>query len=183
MKLNKIMIAAVLAFGASSMMAQAANTGKVHFEGSIAKAACSMDQNSVEQTVKMGQIGDSSLLAGRDSTVKTPFQIKLKDCILPGDKDPAKTMTITFNGIKGAQDDMLQFGPMSSAKNAGVVISYGASTVKLGTPITIGELKAGADTEYTLDFTSHLRGNNDDAKNPIQAGSFFSTANFVVNYN
>lgn len=182
MKLNKIMIAAVLAFGASSMMAQAANTGKVHFEGSIAKAACSMDQKSVEQTVKMGQIGDSSLLNGRDSAVKTPFDIVLRDCILP-DAPTETAMTITFNGLKGVKDDMLQFGPMSTAKNAGVVISHGADTVKLGTPINIGVLKAGADTEYTLNFTSHLRGNGDDKNKPIQAGTFFSTANFIENYN
>ncbi len=78
---------------------------------------------------------------------------------------------------------ILNGGPMSTAKNAGVVISHGADTVKLGTPINIGVLKAGADTEYTLNFTSHLRGNGDDKNKPIQAGTFFSTANFIVNYN
>lgn len=62
MKLNKIMLAAVMAFGVSSL-AHAADQGhgKVTFSGSIIDAPCSIAPESLDQTVELGAISNVAL--------------------------------------------------------------------------------------------------------------------------
>ena len=56
MKLNKIMMAAVIAFGASSFTGSRSGHGKVTFTGSIIDAPCSIAPESIDQTVDLGQV-------------------------------------------------------------------------------------------------------------------------------
>lgn len=65
MKLNKIVMALVLAFSTVSG-AQAADQGhgKVTFTGSIIDAPCSITPQSIDQTVDLGQISKEALLSG-----------------------------------------------------------------------------------------------------------------------
>ena len=58
MKLNKLMLATVIAFASASVAHAASNqgSGKVTFTGEIIDAPCSVAPESVDQTVPMGQI-------------------------------------------------------------------------------------------------------------------------------
>ncbi|MGP2706387.1 fimbrial protein, partial [Serratia marcescens] len=80
MKLNKIMLTAVLAFGVSSL-AHAADQGhgKVTFTGSIIDAPCSISPETVDQTVDMGQVSNVALKNGGKSAPRQ-FDIKLEQC-------------------------------------------------------------------------------------------------------
>ena len=174
MKLNKIMMAALLAFGTISG-AQAADQGhgKITFTGSIIDAPCSIDPNSVDQTVELGAISNVSLLNGGNSDPK-PFEIHLEKCSL----DTAKLVTTTFDGAPG-KDGLL--GMTGDAKGASIAITDGSNNViKLGQPTTGQTISAGA-TEATLAFSAYLKGDGGDDKS-IVPGKFQSVANFILDY-
>lgn len=174
MKLNKIMMAAVLAFGTISG-AQAADQGhgKVTFTGSIIDAPCSIDPNSVDQTVDLGAVSNVSLLKGGNSAPK-PFDIHLEKCSL----ETAKLVTTTFDGAPG-KDGLL--GMTGDAKGASIAITDGNNNViKLGQPTTENTISAGS-TETTLSFSAYLKGDGGEAETIIP-GKFQSVANFILNY-
>lgn len=174
MKLNKIMMAAVLAFGTITG-AQAADQGhgKVTFTGSIIDAPCSIDSKSVDQTVDLGAVSNVALLKGGNSEPK-PFEIHLEKCSL----DTVKLITTTFDGAPG-KDGLL--GMTGDAKGASIAITDGSNNlIKLGQPTAGQNISAGA-TEATLAFSAYLKGDGGEAES-IVPGKFQSVANFILNY-
>ncbi|WP_426506281.1 fimbrial protein [Serratia proteamaculans] len=180
MKLNKIMMTAVLAFG-SMATAQAADPvpsvdqghGKVTFTGSIIDAPCSIAPDSVDQTVNLGAIANVTLANGGNSEPK-PFNIHLEKCSVA----TAKTVTTTFDGPAG-KGGLL--GMIGDAKGASIAITDGSSNViELG-KATAGQLISVGATEATLPFSAYLKGDGGDDKSIIP-GKFQSVANFTLNY-
>ena len=185
MKLNKIMIAAVLAFGASSMMAQAANqgSGTVTFNGEIIDAACSIAPGDIDQTVEMGQISNLSLKDGRESQLKQPVTIKLQDCTSATQKTVQTTFTGQPGGAAGNDNKMIGFGSGSTAKGASIVMTddeNGNAVIELGKATAGQGIKAGQETA-DLKFTAFLKGNG-GALDTIVPGAFTSVVNFALNY-
>lgn len=174
MKLNKIMLAAAMTLGAISM-ANAADQGHgtVTFTGSIIDAPCSIDPNTVDQTVDLGSVSNVALVDGGTSSPK-PFEIRLEKCSLA----TAKTVTTTFNGAAG-QGGLL--GMTGDAKGASIAITDGANDlIELGKP-TAGQLISAGATEATLGFSAYLKGDGGDATTIIP-GKFQSVANFMLDY-
>ncbi len=136
MKLNKIMLAAVMAFGVSTVANAAVKDqghGKVTFSGSIIDAPCSIAPESLDQTVELGAISNVALKSGGKSTPRN-FQIKLENCELTS-KDPGKnnTVALTFSGSASDVDAKL-LGITGTAKGAGIAITDGAgATIELET--------------------------------------------------
>ncbi|SPZ56579.1 Fimbria A protein precursor [Serratia quinivorans] len=182
MKLNKIMMAAVLAFGAVSV-AQAADIkdqghGTVTFTGSIIDAPCSIDPSSIDQTVDLGAVSNVALTDGGRSKPQN-FDIKLVNCSV----ETGKTVTTTFNGPAGGIKGSLGITG-GSAKGASIMMTDGNSNViELGKATTAQALTNGNNT---LSFTAYLQGNPNgtepEAKNVIVAGDFKSVSNFTLNY-
>ncbi|CAI1595574.1 fimbrial protein [Serratia quinivorans] len=180
MKLNKIMMAAVLAFGAASV-AQAADDhghGTVTFTGSIIDAPCSIDPTSIDQTVDLGAVSNVALTDGGRSKPQN-FDIKLVNCSV----ETGKTVTTTFNGPKGGIDGSL--GMTGTAKGASIMMTDGSSNViELGKATTAQALTNGNNT---LLFSAYLQGNPDggttpETKNVIVPGDFKSVSNFTLAY-
>ncbi|ANS43582.1 fimbrial protein [Serratia inhibens] len=173
MKLNKIMLATVLAFGVSSM-AHAADQGqgKVTFTGSIIDAPCSIAPESVDQTVDMGQISNVALKNGGKSMPRQ-FEIKLEQC----DTTTMKTVTTTFNGdSSSANPDLL--GIIGNASGASIAITDMASNlIKLGEATPPQTLNDGNNT---LRFAAYLQG--DGASAAIVPGDFTAIADFKLAY-
>lgn len=172
MKLNKIMLATVVAFGISSV-AHAANqgTGTVRFEGSIIDAPCSISADTINQTVQLGQVSSAALAKGGQST-PVSFDIKLENC----DINTKKSVRTTFNGaVSGVNSDLL--GITGTAQGAGVAISYGGTPVKLNTFTQAQNLNEGNNI---LQFAAYLQGESDDAV--ITPGNFYAVANFALDY-
>lgn len=173
MKLNKIMMAAVVAFGMSSV-AHAADQGHgtVTFTGSIIDAPCSIHPDSVDQTVEMGSISNAALKNGGKS-VPREFDIKLEQC----DTSTLKTVTTTFNGAASpANKDLL--GIIGTASGASIGITDMASNlVKLGEPTSPQTLNDGNNT---LRFAAYLQGDN--ASTGVVPGDFTAVADFKLAY-
>ncbi|BEM60672.1 fimbrial A protein [Serratia marcescens] len=179
MKLNKIMMAAVLAFGVTSV-AHAADQGHgtVTFKGAIIDAPCSITPETADQTVNLGQVSKVALKNGGQSTPKN-FQIKLENCEL-SDEKPGKnnTVSIKFTGAASVEDEAL-LGITGTAKGAGIAITDGSgSLVELGKASPAQTLGNGNNS---LNFSAYLQGNKaSDAT--ITPGDFQSVADFTLAY-
>ncbi|MBH3093036.1 fimbrial protein [Serratia ureilytica] len=179
MKLNKIMLAAVMALGVSSL-AHAADQGhgKVTFSGSIIDAPCSISPESVDQTVELGAISNVALKNGGKSTPRN-FQIKLENCELTtAGAGKNNAVSLTFTGSTSeANKDLL--GITGTAKGAGIALTDGSgSQIALGTPTNARTLQSGANT---LSFAAYLQGSS--ASNAvIVPGEFQSVADFTLAY-
>gem|GEM_PF-178687 len=70
------------------------NGGTVHFKGELVNAACSVNTDSSEQTVNLGQYRTAKFTKVGDTTSNIPFTIELNDC----DPAVAKTAAVAFTG-------------------------------------------------------------------------------------
>ncbi|MGQ3664455.1 fimbrial protein [Citrobacter braakii] len=176
MKLTKL--ALVLGFGISMAtgVATAADQGHgtVTFEGSIVDAPCSINSDSVDQTVQLGQVAASSLEDGGTST-PAKFSIKLGGCDVTTITDG---VSITFTGNADATTaDNLAFGAGSSAKGASIALADGeGKVIPLGTTSDPIALNGG---DNTLNFQAYLVGGTAS----VTPGSFTSVTNFTLAYN
>jgi P pilus assembly protein, pilin FimA len=173
MNLNKKILATVLVFGISSFAVNAADQGHgtVTFTGSIIDAPCSINPDSIDQTVNLGQVANVALEDGGTSTPR-PFQIKLENCTTA----TASTVETTFTGAEGANGLL---GITGNAKGASIAITDGTGTV-----VTLGEAtnpQAIQDGNNTLSFSAYLKG--DGTGVDIIPGDFQSIADFTLAYN
>ncbi|MEN5283223.1 fimbrial protein [Serratia marcescens] len=182
MKLNKIMMAAVLAFGVSSV-AHAADLqdqghGTVTFTGAIIDAPCSINPDSVDQTVNLGQISNVALKGGGKSTPRN-FFIKLENCDLTTTgADKNNTVKLTFTGAASSAVPGL-LGITGTAKGAGIAITDGSgNNIKLGTATDAQTLQDGNNT---LSFAAYLQGAA-ASTTAIVPGEFQSVADFTLAY-
>uniref|UniRef100_UPI002AA0DBA4 fimbrial protein n=2 Tax=Serratia TaxID=613 RepID=UPI002AA0DBA4 len=132
MKLNNIMMAAVVAFGmSSSAFAADQGHGKVTFTGAIIDAPCSINPQSIDQTVELGQISKVALLNGGQSTPRN-FAIDLENCTFAIDQatgNPQKNkVTLTFTGMESKANNGL-LGITGTAQGASVAITDGSGQV------------------------------------------------------
>lgn len=81
MKLNKIALAAMITLVVSHFANADQGHGKVKFTGSIIDAPCSINPESVDQTVDLGQISNVALQNGGKSTPR-PFSLIWKTVLL-----------------------------------------------------------------------------------------------------
>ncbi|MEX3098854.1 fimbrial protein [Serratia ureilytica] len=169
MKLNKIMLAVSVVIGVTSF-AHAADQGHgtVTFHGSIIDAPCSIDPDSVDQKIELGDISNVALDDSGTSTPKA-FQIHLKSC----STETLKTVTTTFTGAQGKDGKL---GITGSAAGAGIVLTNGD-----GSKITLGKAtnaQSIQDGDNTLSFSAYVQG--DGAS--VTPGEFNGIADFTMAY-
>ncbi|POA89896.1 Pilin (type 1 fimbria component protein) [Pseudomonas sp. NFPP10] len=187
MKFNKLAIVTALMLGVACGV-QAADEdpapapapakdqghGRITFTGAIIDAPCSIDPNSVDQTVELGSISNITLANSGNSEPK-PFEIRLEKCSLA----TAKNVKTTFDGPAGAGGLL---GITGDASGASIAITDGNGTqVVMGTA-TAGQLISVGATNATLAFSAYLKGNG-GAADTINPGAFNSVANFMLSYN
>ncbi|ROJ30927.1 fimbrial protein [Morganella morganii] len=178
MSMKKVVLALAVS-SAMVMTAQAANQGggKINFKGEVIDAACSIDANSVKQTVELGSVAKVQLAKGGKST-PADFTIQLHNC----DISSGNTATVTFNGMTGEAADGLSgafnvSGP--SAGLLGVVV-----TQEDGTIITPGKASSAfalANGDNELRFKAYMQGST-AASTAVPVGAFTATADFVMEY-
>lgn len=175
MKLNKLMLATVIAFSTASVAQAASNqgSGTVTFTGDIIDAPCSVAPESVDQTIEMGQIS-SRVLANQGKSSSQPFKIQLKDC----DIATQKTVKVAFTGTAAdGNSDLL--GLAGSASGAGIQLINGA-----GQKVDLNGASSDAVTllagDNTLQFAAYLQGST--ASGAVEPGDFTSVANFTLAY-
>ncbi|RYC43418.1 fimbrial protein [Pectobacterium zantedeschiae] len=179
MKLNKTILATLVAVGMSASFAHAADQGhgKVTFTGSVIDAPCSITPESVDQTVGLGQISSAALKNGGKSQPRN-FSIGLENCSF-GSPESKNKVAVTFTGMESATSKGL-LGVTGTAKGASVAITSGdGKVIELGKPTTAQVLQEGSNT---LSFAAYVQGDSGD-KAVISEGSFQSVADFTLAYN
>ncbi|EUM08942.1 fimbrial protein [Enterobacter sp. E12] len=182
MKLNKVMMATVLALGVSSTaFAAEQGHGKVTFTGSIIDAPCSINPESADQTVELGQISNVALKNGGKSNPRQ-FSIDLENCSFEADDKGVlqkNKVTATFTGMESSVVN----GALSingTAQGAGVVIAEAdGNAVKLGQPTKAQVLQ---DNNNSLNFSAYLQGAS-ASDTAIVPGDFKAVADFTLAYN
>lgn len=176
MKMN--LIAIVLAATAAVSMSNAfAAAGTVNFTGEILDAACTVDVNSANQTVALGQYNKSEFTATGDVTAAKKFSIVLKDC--PSTVNQAH---VRFDGTPETTDSTLLAIDSSVAGAAtGVAINMMSADMS--------QLPLHGDNSYrytlvstadnTLDFYAQYK----STTATVTAGPANSVASFSVVYN
>lgn len=180
MKLNKIMMAAVVAFGMTSVAHAAVKDqghGTVTFTGAIIDAPCSITPETVDQTVDLGQVSNVALKDGGKSTPRN-FSIDLENCeLVTQGAGKNNTVSLTFTGMESAANNGL-LGITGTAQGASIAITDGSgSVIELGKPTKAQELQNGNNT---LSFAAYLQGDNASAG--IVPGDFQSVADFTLAY-
>ncbi|ELC5004982.1 type 1 fimbrial major subunit FimA [Salmonella enterica] len=108
------------------------NGGAVHFKGEIVNAACAVDADSVNQTVKLGQTRTAKLVKPGSTSSAVGFNIQLDDC----DTSVATKASVAFSGTAVDTTNTsvlaLQSSAAGGAKNVGVQILD-----KTGTPLAL----------------------------------------------
>lgn len=174
MNANKIALAIAVLSGIAMGSANATDQGHgtVTFTGSIIDAPCSITPDSVDQTVKLGEVSNVALKDGGTSSPQ-PFNIKLEQC----DISTLKTVQATFTGAASTGNPDL-LGITGTAKGASIAITNGSGEViTLGTASPAQKLQNGNNT---LAFSAYLQG--DGASATITPGSFQSVADFTLSY-
>lgn len=173
--------------GAFSMSAIAADNGhgKVNFIGEIVDSPCSISPETVDQTVDLGQISNTTLKQGGSSPVKN-FTIELQNCEFSDDWLGKNKISITFSGGESF-DGLLGvtgFTGADTAKagNVGIQINDPSNTqIEFGTPLEINTTLQ--DGSNTLLFSSFLKGSTTAQVTDIPLGQFSAVTNFTIAYN
>ncbi|WP_273968325.1 fimbrial protein [Enterobacter cancerogenus] len=177
MKQNKTILAASIVMAMLSFSSHAAEQGHgtVTFTGAIIDAPCSINPDSIDQTINLGQIASAALKDGGTSTPRQ-FQIKLENCSTA----TAKTVKTTFTGAAGADG---RLGIDGTAKGASIAITDGkGKLIKLGEATDAQTIQDGNNN---IEFAAYLQGDGKDGDGKdttIVPGDFHSITNFTLAY-
>jgi len=152
--------------------------GSVHFTGSVVNAACAVAEDSINQTVNMGQVrlaafGDTPT-EGNVANQKVPFSIKLTDC----DTNVSTQASVTFNGPAASGNASVLDNTAGTGGAQGVGVQLYDTD---GTALDLGkESKAATliDGNNTMAFTADYIATS----GTLSAGDVDATATFNVTY-
>ncbi|MEY7207855.1 type 1 fimbrial major subunit FimA, partial [Escherichia coli] len=130
MKLRFISSALAAAlFAATGSYAAVVDGGTIHFEGELVNAACSVNTDSADQVVTLGQYRTDIFNAVGNTSALIPFTIQLNDC----DPVVAANAAVAFSGQADAINDNLLAIASSTKEGANkqVISSQVDSLIKI----------------------------------------------------
>lgn len=118
--MKKNLLAVALMASSALATSAIASNGAVNFTGTITDVVCTVDTDSVNQTVPMGSIGSNSFKAAGDISGTKSFKLVLKDC-----PETVKGATIRFDGEQTPGDNgiLALTAGENTAKNVGIQIT------------------------------------------------------------
>ncbi|OAT34750.1 type 1 fimbrial major subunit FimA [Proteus myxofaciens] len=180
MKLFKISgLAAVLTMafaGYANAATVTVSGGTVHFVGQIVAAGCSVDSESMNQTVEMGQVRTSAFGAKGDKSDAKDFNITLNNC----DTTIAKNAAFSFLGQTSTASDILALSGNTdgSAKNIGInIVDQSGANFKVDGS-TFGAKTSLVDGKNVIPLTARYISTGDT----VVAGQANAVATFNVQY-
>lgn len=153
----KIKALAIVAMSALSLTSAAAladtttvNGGTVHFKGEVVNAACAVDADSADQTVRLGQVRAAKLATAGSTSSAVGFNIQLNDC----DTSVSTKASVAFSGAAVDADNSTVLALQSSA--AGGATNVGIQILdRTGTPLALDGATFSAATTLN-DGTSFI---------------------------
>lgn len=185
MKLRNILVAASTTLALSAGMVHAADVitvtgGTVHFRGSLVAAPCSVNANSADQVVTLGEYTLHQFKAKGDKTSLLPFKIILEDC----DTSIAQTAAVAFSGQQDSADngllaiDSSSMGNTTTASGVGIQILDETSTAVKPDGTQFSSAHKLIDGQNTLNFSARYVSTVDKPT----AGQANADATFIMKY-
>lgn len=173
----------VTAFNAS---ADDQGHGIVTFSGTVITAPCSVDEDSTQIDVDLGQVADTVLNGGKYSD-SADFSIHLKDCILTGtdgegnptviDKVNVTFTSANFDSTDASLMANTRENSYGGATGVGVrILDAGYNTVDLGVALPVAF--TSANPTQNLDFHARMESLGKNAT----VGDVYAQANYVLSY-
>lgn len=107
MKLRFISSALAAAlFAATGSYAAVVDGGTIHFEGELVNAACSVNTDSADQVVTLGQYRTDIFNAVGNTSALIPFTIQLNDC------DPVVALMLPLHFLVRLMQSMIIYWPL-----------------------------------------------------------------------
>ncbi|MDK7100073.1 fimbrial protein [Klebsiella aerogenes] len=173
-QINFVVIAYLLFSGATMTEAseKVSGWGRVSMQGSIIDSACSIDTDSLEQTIDMDTIATSEIIRNGQGRSKS-FSINLVNCSLKqSDNSDWYQFQITFDG----DHDGKLFGVNGSASGVGLQIIDSFGNVAMpGDAMPLMDLVPG---DMRLNYNMKLMANS----HVLKAGSYYSHIRFKLDY-
>ena len=169
MKLRFISSALAAAlFAATGSYAAVVDGGTIHFEGELVNAACSVNTDSADQVVTLGQYRTDIFNAVGNTSALIPFTIKLNDC----DPVVAANAAVAFSGQADAINDNL----LAIASSTNTTTATGVGIEILDNSFSTNQnLIPGTNV---LHFSARYKGTGTSAS----AGQANADATFIMRY-
>ncbi|WP_336218233.1 fimbrial protein [Citrobacter amalonaticus] len=164
-----LLIGGVVSFGNVVL----ASDGTIHFKGNIINEACTVDTNSKNQTVILGDIAAASFSAAGDKSTPTKFTINVTDC-------PAtvKQIAFKFDGINDSDNTkLLKLDSGMTATKVGIEISD-SNGVPIDLHTSSPKYNVAADGSASLEFIGRYVA----TAATVGAGTADGTSEFTINY-
>ncbi|MEQ4924173.1 fimbrial protein [Proteus hauseri] len=183
MTFNKLsIVGAAVALSLASFGSMAENNGVINFVGSVVDSPCNIADESLNQTVKFGEISRVFLEQGNER--EKTFTIKLEQCNFDKFKKddqgawlPVKTMKIQFDGRSYADaTNTLLATDRTKANNVGIAID----TYKFGEAADILSKIRNKQGTNVLEFTALAKAV--DVSKEVKEGEFAAIADFRISY-
>lgn len=171
--MKKSLLTVALFAGVVISTAANAYDGTVNFTGTITDEACTVDTNSINQTVDMGKISKTSLKGAGTTAGAKQFTLVLKDC------PDTTTATVRFDGTQVPGNDAVLAlkEEDGKAQNVGIQLSDNNNKVinlyQDSTAYAITE-----NVENKLTFNARYYALSDD----VVSGTANAVTNFTIAY-
>lgn len=174
MKINKVMMIAVMLFGSVSVAdAMDIGGGKVSFNGKVIEGGCFISPDSADQTIEFEPISLSSLAAnGQTGSSSTrSFEISVENCEATISKSSG--IKITFDGPVSSFDHE-SLAPSGEAEGIFIPVEdENGKKIAIGVPFDMGH-------SNQLKFRAKVKGGGPEAT--LKPGEFNGTLAFNVTY-
>lgn len=174
-RLVAMIILMEITFSQSAMSEILSTNGYVHFYGAVVNGSCSIDTQSLDQSVIMGQVPTSTFSAPGSWAEPIAFWIKLENC----DSSVSQAASVAFMGLTDQRDPQVFHAGFGSGSASGVGIGIFDTNGKLVVPNTIPLSKSVIyDGGNTLFFSARYR----TVSLPVNAGDASAAVTFSVVY-
>lgn len=157
---------------------QFSTPGELKLQGEIIEAACIIDYQDREQWIDFGQLTARDILRQSGDNLTRPFHIRLTGCSMASQVHPGlfyHNANITFIDDSAGSNDRL-VNIRGDAKGFAIRLrDINGTVLSSGKPTPDYELVNG---ENVLNFTATII----PVSNNIQAGDFYATVHFFMDY-
>ncbi|MBS0967497.1 fimbrial protein [Chimaeribacter arupi] len=150
--------------------------GKITFKGVVINAPCSVDPESVDLQVSLGEVSDKALATGVSAAV--PVNIQLNDCVLGGET-PVTKVKVKFEStnVTAENTDLLANLHAGGAQHVGVRLMQ-ENEQHIGIGSTVEVPLVGTNKTQILKFKAHM----EPVGGAPTPGDVEASAHYVLEY-
>lgn len=174
MKKNTLILTSII-LGFQLVNTANAADGTIQFTGNILDTACTVNTESQNQTVNLGNVSTSAFPSAGATAAPARFTIKLSDC-----PSSVANASVRFDGSPDTTNShILALDSGQTAKNVGIAIYEQNSSTLIPLATDSQKVALTADTTNELTYIAKFYA----TAYPVTAGTANATTSFTIIYN